>query len=214
MLTESQLAILTTMFREGAQDASDALTRWLDRPAHVAVNRIDQIPLSEAGGALGASEQPVCCAIMGLTGRITGQLILACDDSSGLGLADLLLGRVVGTSTKWSEYEQSATLETANIIGCAYLNALFRSFADSDPNERALLPSPPRFVRDFADSVLQFAVMDQAMTSDVVLLTRTSFHIEGSPVDCSLLLIPDAKSLLALQAALNDHSNAAAPPPA
>jgi chemotaxis protein CheC len=150
---------------------------------------------------------------MGLTGRITGQLILACDDASGLALADLLLGREAGTSKEWSDYEQSATLETANIIGCAYLNALFRSFSGSDPNERPLLPSPPRFVRDFADSVLQFAVMDQAMTSDVVLLTRTSFHIENSPVDCSLLLIPDSRSLLTLQAVLKDRRMAVAPPP-
>jgi chemotaxis protein CheC len=202
MFTESQLASLTALFQRGAEDASDALTRWLNRPARVSVNQVEQIPLSSASGALGDPEKPVCCSIMGLTGRVTGQLILASDDASGLALADLLLGRNVGTSTAWTDYERSAALETANIVGCAYLNALFRCFSTSDSDEQELLPSPPRFIRDFADSVLQFALMDQAAHSDVVLLTRTEFHIEHSPVDCCLLLIPESRSLEALRDAL------------
>jgi len=207
MFTDSQLEQLTTLFQRGADDASDALTRWLDRPARVSVNQVEQIPLSAASGALGDPEQPVCCCIMGLTGRVTGQLILANSDASGLQLADMLLGRQVGTSTGWTEYERSAALETANIVGCAYLNALFRSFAVADADEEELLPSPPRFVRDFADAVLQFALMDQATNSDIVLLTRTEFHIEQSPVDCSLLLVPDAHSLEALRDALPSNSH-------
>ena len=202
MFTDSQRAELTKLFRLGADDASDALTRWLDRPARVSVNEVEQIPLSAASGALGDPEQPICCSIMGLTGRVTGQLILASDDASGLALADLLLGRPPGTSTGWTEYERSAALETANIVGCAYLNALFRNFAAASADEEELLPSPPRFVRDFADAVLQFALMDQAANSDVVLLTRTEFHIENTPVDCGLLLVPDARSLAALRDAL------------
>ena len=59
----------------------------------------------------------------------------ASNDASGLALADLLLGRKVGTSTGWTEYERSAALETANIVGCAYLNALFRSFVASEADE-------------------------------------------------------------------------------
>lgn len=202
MFTDSQLDQLTTLFRRGAEDASDALTRWLDRPARVSVSEVEQLPLSGASGALGDPEQPVCCSIMGLQGRVTGQLVLASDDASGLALADLLLGRQAGTSTGWTEYERSAALETANIVGCAYLNALFRSFSTGDADAEELLPSPPRFVRDFADAVLQFALMDQAANSDIVLLTRTEFHIEHTPVNCSLLLAPSARSLAALRDAL------------
>ena len=90
---------------------------------------------------------------MGLKGRVTGQLILAFNDSSGLALADLLIGNPFGTSTAWGELEQSAALETANIIGCAYLNSLARGFPETDDAAQDLLPTPPRFARDFRQSL-------------------------------------------------------------
>jgi hypothetical protein len=41
--------------------------------------------------------------------------------------------------------------------------------------------------------------MNQAAASDVVFLTRTEFRIEGAPVQCDLLLVPDAESLSQLR---------------
>ena len=199
MLTEQQLADLTTLFRHGSDDASVALSRWLGRSARISVEQVEQVPLSEATAVLGDADGPMCFCAMALEGRLTGELILAFDDDSGLALADLLLERPVGSATAWGEVEQSAALETANIIGCAYLNTLARSFRESDEGSADVLPSPPRFVRDFAESLMEFALMNQAMASDVVFLTRTAFHMEETPVDCSLLFVPDAASLERLQ---------------
>lgn len=195
MLDADQLAAFTTLFRLGSEDASLALSRWLGRPARIRVEQVEQIPLSEATAVLGDAERPLCFCAMALEGRLTGELILAFDDASGLALADLLLERPVGTAAQWGEIEKSAALETANIIGCAYLNALARSFRGEGSVEKSILPSPPRFVRDFAASLMEFALMNQAIASEVVFLTRTEFHIEESPVDCSLLFVPDAGSL-------------------
>jgi chemotaxis protein CheC len=199
MLTDRQLADLTAVFCRGSDDASLALSRWLGRPARIAVEQVEQVPLSEATAVLGEGEGPVCFCAMELKGRLTGELILAFDDASGLALADLLLDRPVGTASRWGEVEQSAGLETANIIGCAYLNALARSFHSGDGAEVELLPSPPRFMRDFPASLMEFALMNQAIVSEVAFLTRTEFHIEAAPVDCNLLLVPDAESLNALR---------------
>jgi chemotaxis protein CheC len=199
MLTDRQLADLTTLFCRGSDDASGALARWLGRPARISVEEVEQVPLSEATAVLGEGEGPVCFCAMALEGRLTGELILAFDDASGLALADVLLERPVGTATEWGELEQSAALETANIIGCAYLNALARSFRPGDGAEVELLPSPPRFIRDFAPSLMEFALMNQAVVSEFVFLTRTEFHIEATPVDCNLLFVPDMASLDALR---------------
>jgi chemotaxis protein CheC len=199
MLSDSQLTALTILFRHGADDASAALSRWLDRHAQISVEEVEQVPLVDATNVLGDPERPICCCTMALTGGIGGQLILAFDDASGLALADLLLGRPIGTSADWGQVEQSAALETANIIGCAYLNSLARCFADPAAESPELIPSPPRFARDFAESLLQFALMDQAMASDLVFLTRTEFRIMEAPVNCSLLLVPDAESLSRLR---------------
>ena len=50
--------------------------------------------------------------------------------AAGLALADLLLGRPAGSGTAWGEVEESATLETANIVGCAYLGAIAAALVD------------------------------------------------------------------------------------
>jgi chemotaxis protein CheC len=199
MLSASQLSALTILFRHGADDASAALSRWLGRPATIVVEQIEQLGLTEAAGLLSDPEEPVCACAMSLQGGLSGELLLVFDDPSGLALADLLLSRPVGTSKSWDELERSAALETANIVGCAYLNSLSRMFPAKAGGPIELLPSPPRFVRDFAESLMQFVLMNQAIASDAVFLTRTAFHIDDAPVEWSLLFVPDAASFSVLR---------------
>jgi chemotaxis protein CheC len=198
MLNDQQLTALTIVLRHGEDEASAALSKWLGRTARISVEQVEQLPLAEASAVVGSPDAPVCACAMAMHGRITGQLILMFDDASGLALADLLLGNPVGACKSWGEVEQSAALETTNIIGCAYLNALVHFFRASEGKTCELVPSPPRFARDFAESLMQFALMNQAMASDVVFLTRTEFRIEGAPVNWSLLFVPDADSLATL----------------
>lgn len=207
MLSQSQLAALMLLFRQGSDEASRALSRWLGRAARISVERVEQVSLADAAEELGDPEQPICCCRMGMTGRVTGQLLLAFDNAGGLALADLVQQQPVGTSIEWGEVERSVALETANIIGCAYLNSLARSFSHDGEEADALLPSPPKFVRDFAESLLEFALIDQAAASDLVFLTRTDFCIDDSPVTCELLLIPNRHFVLELQSLLGEGSN-------
>jgi chemotaxis protein CheC len=200
MLTPAELQTMTILFRRGAADASVALTRWLGHPAEISVEQIEPLPTSEATRVLG--DAPICFCSMAMRGKVTGQLILSFDDPSGLALADLLLSQPVGISRDWGEVEQSAALETANIIGCAYLNSLFRFAANDSDSSGEWIHTPPRFNRDFAESLMEFALMDQAMALELVFLTRTQFRIDGSPVNCSLLFIPDAASMESLRAML------------
>lgn len=199
MLPDQQLRTLTILFRAGSDEASAALSKWLGRPSRISVEQVEQVPLADATEVLGDQESPVCSCSMTLNGRLSGQLILVFDDVSGMALADLLLDNPVGTSSEWGEIQKSAALETANIIGCAYLNSLSRCVPDAESWSPEMLPSPPRFTRDFAEAVMEFALMNQAMASDLVFLTRTEFRIENSPVNCNLLFVPDADCLLSLR---------------
>ena len=40
--------------------------------------------------------------------------------------------------------------------------------------------------------------MEQPVLSDIVLLARTEFRIDGTPVGCGLVFLPDAASVAAL----------------
>ncbi len=110
LLNESQLRLLKSAFHQGAADASTALAKWLGKPAMISVEAVEQLPLIEATGVLGVDDQPICFCSTEMTGRLTGELILAFDDASGLALADMLLDQPAGTANEWDEMKTSAAL--------------------------------------------------------------------------------------------------------
>jgi chemotaxis protein CheC len=193
-LTETQLKQLRHLCHRGAAEASQALARWLDRDATIELDSIEQMSLEEASTSLGVSDSPCCACIMGMVGALTGRLMFCFEDASGLLLCSLL-GEENSDEAEasWNELRMSAALETANIVGSSYVSALANAMSSSP-----VLPTPPTFVRDFAASLIEFAVMDQAMQLDQVLFARTKFFFEGTAVLWSLLLIPDPPSLAAL----------------
>ena len=204
VLSIEQLDAFRIAFHEGAAEASTALGQWIDKPTRISFDVVEQLPLEEATRVLGSEGEPICFCVSQMTGRLTGQLILAFSDASGLALADVLLNQPRGTAGVWGEMETSAALETANILACAFLNSLYRAFP-ADPNKTSeLIPTPPRFSRDYAASLIEFAVMAQVIESDHVLVAQTEFQIDGDPVDWTLLFVPDAESMMTLREALRD----------
>jgi chemotaxis protein CheC len=187
---------LAAMFHRGADDASHALAKWLGRPATLSVERLETLPIAEAAAVMGSGDALICGCAMRIDGAIGGLLLLAADDDAGLSLADTLLERPVGTSTSWGDLEQSAVIETANIVGCAYLNAICSALGPA--GAAGILPSPPVFLRDFPAAVMEAVLMEQPVLSEIVLLARTEFRIDGTPVGCGLVFLPDAAALAAL----------------
>jgi chemotaxis protein CheC len=197
ILNAGQLDALAALLQPGSHHASDMLARWIGKPSVVDIQSLENLPLDEAAELLGADGQPMCFCITEITGVITGELMLAFDDASGMALVDILLDQALGTTQEWTEMAISAVNETTNILCCAYLNALSRSVGSEDESA-ALLPTPPKFVRDFAPSLLQFALMGQAISSDEIIVARTSFEIDGTPANWTLLLVPDGPSMTRL----------------
>lgn len=203
-LTPSQLDKLSRSLHLGADKASEAMAIWLNVPSLVEFDSVEQSLIGDAVSLLGRGDETLCFCSMELTGTLTGHVILAFDDASGLSLSDLLLDRPASTATEWAELETSAALETANIIGCAYLNAMSETLISTDGQNVSLLPSPPTFRRDFAESLLQAAVMGQAMVSDFVVVARARFQIRGEQLNWHLLFVPDAESMLRLNEILSE----------
>lgn len=197
-LTPSQLQPLRHWFHQGAKEASSAFSKWTGKRCMICVEALDQMPLADAAGKLSLEGEAICFCALQVSGLFSGQLIFGFDDASGLALADLLLNQAIGTSTDWHEMATSAALETTNIIGCAFLNALAKELPKVDDSS-ALLPSPPSFARDFPESFLEFALVEQAMVSNHVLLASTVFHIDESPVNWNLLYIPGLEFMRQLQ---------------
>jgi chemotaxis protein CheC len=213
ILTGSQQHLLRVIFDRGAEGASQALSKWLDEEVHLAISEVEIIELAQTAELLGPPDSLVAACSMGLTGRLTGLILLVFEDQSGHALVDLLMHQPIGTTNNWGELEQSAAKETTNIIGCAYVNALAAhlpgivasaSRKPEDTDGAKLVPTPPIFVQEFAGSLLQFALMDQAIELNHVLLIHTQFNSgrQGLNLNWTLLVIPSHESLRVLAMSL------------
>jgi chemotaxis protein CheC len=178
------LAGLRELFASATHDASAAMCRWTDGIITVTLDEVRQVPLEEAGRELAVGDEMLTMVVITLDGELGGSLILMFDELDGRRLAASLLGREVGTEPEWSELEKSALMETGNILGCAYINALTRLIGTD------LRPSPPCFLRDFGVSVLEQALMTQAAASDNLLLCEVGFHREGARLDWRVVFVP------------------------
>jgi chemotaxis protein CheC len=219
ILNSVQRHLLRLIFDRGAESASQALSKWLGHEVHLSVNKIELVDLAQAAELLGPGDSLVTACTMGLTGRLTGLILLVFADRSGLALVDLLTQQPVGTTTDWGELEQSAAKETTNIVGCAYVNALATHLPGNVSStllptdgtgkvisDDELVPTPPTFVREFAGSLLQFALMEQALELDQVVLIHSEFGADerGLNLDWTLLFVPSRESLHTLAAALSE----------
>lgn len=201
-LDEKHLAQIAKALHEGAAQASESLAKWIGKKSLVEVDSLEQLPLEEASELLAGGDDVVCFCTVEVRGALTGEMILAFDDASGFMLSDMLLEREAATAHVWDELAISAAMETTNIVCCSYLNALTSRLPGAG-SQCELLPSPPRFSRDFAASLLQFALMGQAIASNQVIVAKTRFEVDGAPVDWTLLFVPDAESMQRLPALLS-----------
>ncbi len=104
----------------------------------------------------------------------------------------------------WGELEQSAAQETTNIVGCAYLNALAAhlpgKISRDSPASEELVPTPPTFLHEFAGSLLEFALMEQALELDQVLLIHTSVRVGPAGTEPELDAAVHPRSCVAARA--------------
>ncbi len=195
-----RLAVLSQLLTSATHDASVAMCRWTDGVISLSLDEVQEIPLEEVCTALHLEDQLLVMIVLTVPGPVGGVMILAFDEENARHLAATLLRQPLGEGP-WSEMEQSALMETGNILGCAYMNAVARLI------NRDLVPSAPHFVQDFAASVVQQALVTQAMSSDTALICRTGFHREGEQLDWWVMFLPTQEMQKAMEAALSPVCN-------
>ncbi len=218
MVNEEGRRLLQVIFDQGAQSASRALSQWLGQLVRLVVSDVELVPLEQAAELLGPPESMVAACAMGLSGLLSGTILLVFEDRSGLALVDLLMQQPLGAASEWGEIEQSAAKETTNIIGCSYVGSLVAHLPSprsagvegARATESQLIPTPPHFFHEFAGSLIEFALMDQLAELEHVLLIRTRFTREdahpglaqGDELDLNwtLLFVPSREALDVLSA--------------
>ncbi len=173
-----------------------AMCQWTRGSVSLELDRLHTAPLEEAMGLFTDCMDLMVMIVLAVKGTDASQLILSFDESRGRQLAANLLQREVPADSEWTALEQSALMETGNILASAYLNELTRLAG------RQLLPAPPVFVQDYGTSVLEQALMMQASVSDEVMISNTRFVFDAEAVDWNVLFLPDAALSQTIQDAI------------
>ena len=194
---KQRLEGLRELFSSATHDASAAMCRWTNGLITVTLDDVREIPLEDVSVELDIGDDLLTMVVLTLDGELGGNMILVFDEPSGRQLAASLLGRQVETDSEWSDLEKSALTETGNILGCAYVNALTRLL------DRDLVPSAPFFIQDYGVSVLQQAVMAQALTSDELLLCDIGFHRKEKNLDWRVVFVPTFQMQEAIEQSLH-----------
>jgi chemotaxis protein CheC len=194
------LALLGEFFSAATHHASAAMCQWTSGRVTLSLDELREAPLEEAAAELEIGDDLLTMVVLGVQGELGGQLILAFDDENGRKLAASLLGREVSHSPEWSELDQSAVMETGNILASAYLNELTRLTC------RKLVPTAPYFVQDFGSSVLTQVLAAQSLESERVLVCRTRFEFNRQHVNWSLFFVPGDELLTTMLAAVQDSA--------
>ncbi len=222
-VSDSKHELLEQFFASATHDASAAMCRWTDGLITLTFDEVRDIAIEDAFVELNLNDEPSTMVVLTLEGEVGVRMILMFDNDDARRLAASLLGRSPGHhvpmvhESQWSPLEKSALLETGNILGCAYMNALVRLI------DAEMVPSPPYFIQDYAASVLQQALLAPAMVTDKVLICQTGFghHVpsartdnsgdnrderlvgEGKQLDWRVVFIPTAEMRKAMEEAVS-----------
>jgi chemotaxis protein CheC len=192
-----KIHLLRELFASATHDASTAMCRWTNSLIRLTLDEVCEMPLEDACSELDLGDDLLTMVVLNLEGEIGGSMVLTFNEENGRQLAASLLQAELSAGPEWSELEQSALMETGNILGCAYVNAITRLI------DHELLPSAPYFVRDYAASVVEQVLVAQADARDNVLVCRTCFHNEDEELNWWLLFVPSVALRMAMENALH-----------
>ena len=197
-LTAPERDALREVANIGAGHAATALSLMTGRKIMIDVPEVSVRRLEAAADLFGTPDTIIAAVLMHMMGDMTGRTLLVLPEACARLLCDILLRRQEA-GPGFSEMQRSTLMETGNIIGSAYLNAL------SEFMGMMLVPSVPALVVDQAGAVLTTAYLNFGHARDYVICVETAFRLEGSPerLHGQFSLMPDAGALTAIFDAIN-----------
>lgn len=178
-----RMRALRTIAINGAFNASRAVSKWLKKGVKISTEGFTRVPLAEVSAQFDQNV-PIVAMHFPLGAQLCGHALLAVTQAHARQLVDLLMDQTEGTTTTLGEIEQSALLETGNIVSSSFVNSW------SNWLELRVEPGAPSFVVDFPGAVMQSVITEQALAGDEVYLAKTDFVVNDRWLEWVFLLFP------------------------
>ncbi len=188
-LSEFERDILREIGNMGASYSANSLSEIMNKKVEIKVPDFDILPLEEFPNIVGGGEEIVAGILVKFQGDISGYLMMFYQLNYALNLADILLGKELGTTKELDEMDISAIQEVGNIMASSFANAI------ADFLKLKITPAPPAFTLDMAGALLNYLVAELGQTADEAIFFYTDFIIPPNEILGHLFLTPDEESL-------------------
>ncbi len=170
-------------------NASRVFSKTIKRETSIELVSTKTVNIGKATEEMNNDSREMIGAMLGLMGEFPGKLLFMIPREDALVLQDLYLGSPPGTTRNLDEYTEGTIQEIGNILASSIGNTLASDFGST------ILPTPPLVLCDFAGSIFQTLILEDAMEHDELVLTETRFKLSDTEIDCCFFLIPDINTL-------------------
>ncbi|OVE82735.1 hypothetical protein BVY03_00225 [bacterium K02(2017)] len=183
-INDEKLKVLKTVVRHAGEDASQMFTKWLRSDVTIKMDEINLVSFESIFGSLTDAPEVSVGLYMSTLDGVEGGVLFLFSEPVALNIVDMLIKKELGTSKEFTELEKSALKETANIVGCAYINSLGKNL------ELKITPSQPIFIHDMTEAIFGSVLMEQAQYQNEALFIKTELNHKGSKLDFQFYFLP------------------------
>ena len=203
---EFHLDALKEIGNIGAGNATTALSNLLSRSIEMSVPEVNILPFDEVPYVVGGPEELVVGIYLQVEGEAPGSLMLLLEKEDAIKLVSILMTGDIPddvSDKNIEDMEQSALMETGNILASSYISAL------SDFTRLGMSPTVPAIAIDMAGAILEVILLQVGDVSEHVLMIGTEFSYDKNKIRGHFFLIPEDNSFSKILKSLgiDDGSN-------
>jgi len=180
---------------QAAVNASDALSKLIDRQVEVEISRTEVKKVEDLSPLIGP-EEIVAGIYLPVTGDINGAALLIFPKETAFVLSDLLVKREPGTTHKLSELDTSALKEVGNIISGNYLTIL------SNVLQIKIIEHIPNFSFDMFGAIVSQIITAFAQNTEKALVIEIEFTFKPETFKGYFLLLFELEQFKAMLGSL------------
>jgi len=180
---------------QAAANASDALSKLIDRQVEVEISRTEVKKVEDLSPLIGPEEM-VAGIYLPVTGDINGAALLIFPKETAFVLSDLLVKREPGTTHKLTDLDTSALKEVGNIISGNYLTVL------ANVLQIKIIEHIPNFSFDMFGAIVSQIITAFAQKTQEALVIEIEFTFKPETFKGYFLLLFEVEQFKAMLGSL------------
>ncbi len=175
----------------GAGNATTALSNLLSKSIDMSVPEVNILPFDEVTSVVGGPEELVAGIYLQVEGEAPGSLMLLLEKEDAVKLISVLMtGEIPENPSEKNieDMEESALMETGNILASSYVTAL------SEFTGLSMAPTVPAIAVDMAGAILEIILIQVGDVSEHVLMIGTEFTYDKNKIRGHFFFIPEDNS--------------------